>query len=245
MSGNTIPVKVKAEDEDKLVVETRDGEEQTYCLNPSRTMYLHARRLQTSSEANLFRFDGDSLGLTPESPLFVRGMATLEDRSIAVIGDPDSAACTLAIGFHALDDELWLKHKELAQMLGKAPHYTHARVGLARDSGDIDDDWFVECQVPPATLRAMANAVSRGAMPAMRVGLALRGIYSSGARASQPVKTGWYLRPNRRDNSVDAPEMAYGDITLLSFEEAPAHSPPEAVPQPYAFDVTIPALRTV
>ena len=243
VNGQTIPVKVKAEDEGILVIETREGSEQTYCLNQHRTMYLHVRQLHVSREVNLFRFGDDDLGLAPEMSLFVRGTAMLEDRSISVIGDPDSKVRTLGIDFYVLDEDLRSKRIELTQKHGQRPRYPCARLGFIRHSRGIgiDDDWFIQCQVPPATLRAISSAVSCGTMGAMSVGLALRGIYSSEARASQSVKTDWYLRPNRRDNTVDAPEVAYGDITLLSFEEALAHSSLEAVPQLYAFDDTIPA----
>ncbi|QDL36638.1 hypothetical protein [Rhodoferax sediminis] len=243
MNKQEIAVKVKTEAGGALVIETRDGSEQTYCLNQHRTMYLHVRQLHVSREVNLFRFGDDDLGLAPEMSLLVRGTATLEDRSISIIGDPDSKVRTLGIDFYVLDEDLRRKRMELAQKHGQAPRYPCARLGFVRHSRGIgiDDDWFIQCQVPPATLRAISSAASCGTMGVMSVGLALRRIYSSEARASQSVKADWYLRPNRRDNTVDAPEMAYGDITLLSFEEALAHSSLEAVPQRYAFDDTIPA----
>ena len=128
------------------------------------------------------------------------------------MGDPGSKARTLAMDFYALDDDVWRKHKELAQILGKAPHYTDARVGRARQRSGIGTDgaWFVQCQVPPAMLRALANAVSGGSIGSINVRMALRGIYSSGVGVSQAVSSGWFLRPNWRDNTVQAPETAYG-----------------------------------
>ena len=243
MNGLKAPVKVMAEAEGKLAIETRDGAEKAYCLNPERTMYLHVRQLQVSSEVNLFRFSEDDLGLAGETSLCVRGTATLQDGAISVIGDPDNVVRTLAIDFYALDEIQRRKRKALAQQRGAASHDAAARVGFLRHSPGtgLDDDWFVLCQILPATLRAISSAVSDGTMGAMSVGLALRGIYCRGASASPSAAVDWFLRPNHRDNTVNAPDMAHGDITLLSFEQAQVDSSPEAVPQLYAFDDTIPA----
>ena len=232
-NGQTISVKVTAEAEGVLVIETREGAEEIYLPCPNRTMYLHVDELHMSSDVNPFHFGDDNRGLAMEKSLSVRGTATLEDSSISVMGDPGNEVRTLAIDFYALDDEVWRRHKEMAQMLGKAPHYTHAKVGLARRRPDVgaDDAWFVQCQVPPAMLRALAKAVSCGAIGSISVRLVLRGIYSRGADVLQSVSSGWFLRPNWRDNTVEMPETADGDITLLNFEETQWDSPPEAVPQ--------------
>lgn len=124
MSGQPIPVKVTAEAEGVLVIETREGAEETYRLCPNRTMYLHVSQLHLSNDVNPFHFGDDDPGLALETSLFVRGTATLEDSSISVMGDPGNKARTLAIDFYALDDDVWRKHKEFARILGKAPHYT-------------------------------------------------------------------------------------------------------------------------
>ena len=246
MIGQPIPVKVTVEAEGKLVIETREGAEETYLLCPNRTMYLRVSQLRPSNDMDLPHFGDDNLGLALETSLFVRGTATLEDSSISVMGDPGNKARTLAIDFYALDDEVWRKHKELARILGKAPHYTHAKVGLARHHPDVgaEDAWFVQCQVPPSMLRALAKAVSCGAIGSISVRLVLRGIYSRGADVLQTVSSGWFLRPNWRDNTVEMPETADGNITVLNFGETQWDSPPGAVPAPYASRKPTPGLLT-
>jgi len=232
-SGQTISAKVTAGARGELVIETRDGAEEAYCLCPNRSMCLHAAHLHLSSDVNPFQFGDDNLGLTSETPLFVRGTATLDEGSIAVIGDPGHEARTLAIDFRALDDEEWRNDKELAQILGKAPHHTNAKVGLARRRSDVgaDDAWFVECQVPATMLHALVRAVSCGVIGSISLSLVLRGIYSRGAGASQSVSTDWFLRPNLRDNIQEMPETAAGDITLLNFEDSQPDSLLAEVPQ--------------
>ena len=247
MNGQIIAVKVTAEAEGKLVIETRERAEETYYLCPNRTMNLHVDQLYLSNDVTSFHFGDDNLGLPRERPLFVRGTATLKGGSISVVGDPGNKACKLAIDFYALDDDVWRKHKELAQLLGKAPHYTDARVGLARRRSGIgaDDAWFVQCQVPPVMLRALANAVSGGSIASISVKMALRGIYSSGPGVSQAVSSDWFLRPNWRENTVDAPEMACGDITLLNFEETQTDASPEPVTQLYASREPVPMVMAI
>ena len=245
-NGQTIPVKVTAEADGVLVIETLEGADETYRLCPNRTMYLHVSQLHLSSEVNPFHFGDDDRDMAQEKSLSVRGTATLEDSSISVMGDPGNKARTLAIDFYALNYDVWRKHKELAQILGKAPHYTRAKVGLARQRPDVgaDDAWSVQCQVPPAMLRALANAVSRGAIRSISLRLVLGGIYSRGARVLQSVSSGWFLRPNWPDITQEMPETADGNITVLNFEEPQWDSPAEAAPQLHAPRKPIPGPLT-
>ena len=222
MNQGRAVARVHAESDNKLVIETHEGLQQTYLLNPNRTMYLHVRHLQVFNEARRFRFGDKELGLAPATSLYVRGRAALEGGSISVIGDPDNKVHMLGIGFHALDEDVRYKREELAQKQGKAPRYACATVGFVHHNLGIgnDDDWFVQCEVSPDTLDAIAHAVSCGTMGAMTVGLALQGIYTGRDCAKLSEKNDWFLRPNRRDDAVEAPEMAHGDIALLSFEQA-------------------------
>lgn len=225
MNQEKTVARVHAEVENKLVIETHEGLQQTYLLNPNRTMYLHVRHLQVFNEARRFRFGDKELGLAPATSLYVRGRAALEGGSISVVGDPDNKVHMLGIGFHALDEDIRYRREELVQRQGSAPHYTCARVGFVHHKLGLgnDDDWFVQCEVPPDTLNAISHAVSCGTMGEMTVGLALQGIYAAGDGTPQSAKNDWFLRPSRRDNTVEAPEMAQGDIALFSFEQALAH----------------------
>mgnify|MGYP001550367858 CR=1 FL=1 len=68
-------------------------------------------------------------------------------------------------------------------------------------------------------------------------------IYSDGW--THPQKhTNWFLRPNRRVNSGDNPEMARGDVTRLCFDLAPlSHRPlrsARAEPQEFANTIPMP-----
>ena len=246
MNEQTRSVKVTAEAEGELVIETREGAEEIYYLCPNRTMHLHVGGMHLCRDVNPFPFSEDNPGLTRQISLFVRGTATLQDSSISVIGNPRSEARTLAIDFYAVDNNVWHKDKELAQILGKAPHFAHAKVGLARHHPEVGSDnaWFVQCQVLPAMLHALANALSRGAIDSFSARLALQGIYARGAGVLQPVSSGWFLRPNWRDNTVDTPETAYGEITLLDFKQTQVDASPQQAPQPPASGDATPARKT-
>ncbi len=221
---------VKSDTGQALVIETRSGGERTYVLNSNRTMYLHVRQLQVCNEARLIRCGDNEAGVVTATSPYVRGRAELEAGSISVIGDADNRVRTLSIGFHALDDDVRYRREELAQEQGRVPRYTCAAVGFVHRSRATRgaDDWFVQCVVLPDTLEAISLAVSCAAMGAMTVGLTLQGIYLDGDSILQSAQADWFLRPNRQSNMVDVPDMAHGDLTLLSFEQALAQSPLEA-----------------
>lgn len=245
MSEEKVVVKVKSEAERKLVIETPEGKEQTYYLNPIRTMYLHVQKLQISKGLHLYHFGDAELGPQPELSLYVLGTATLEGRSISVIGDPGNKTRTLSLSFKAPNEE-GKQSEDAAQKQGKTPRYTSATVGLNRHDWEIgnDDDWFAECEVSPDTLIAISSAVSSGRLRGMTVGLTLEGIYSDDDWAPPSVKTDWFLRPNRSDDTIDFPELARGDITRLWLDLASVDLRPqseEANPEPEALDDPAPA----
>ena len=47
----------------------------------------------------------------------------------------------------------------------------------------------------------------------------MRGVYSDDWTRPSAL-TDWFLRPNSKDNDIEAPQMAHGDITRLSFDLA-------------------------
>ena len=77
MSGQKISVKVIAEAEGKLVIETREGAEETYYLCPNRTMSLHVGQLHLSNEVTSFHFGEDNLRVaTGDAPVRARHRQT-------------------------------------------------------------------------------------------------------------------------------------------------------------------------
>ena len=250
--------KIRFNSAGSLVIENLAGKEQTYQLNTHRTMYLHVQELQVCHEMGLvcnglackggcvFSAGSAKFGLPPEPSLYVRGHAPLEGGSISVIGAPGTQSREFSIGFNAFDEDVRAQRQTLARKQGTTARYTHVTLGYApRQPGVGNDDWFVECELASDTLQAISSAVSSGTLRAMTLGLAMRGVYSDDWTRPSAL-TDWFLRLNPKDSDIDAPQMAHGDITRLSFDLASVdlHRPPEEDPEQNEFQDTSPAMMT-
>lgn len=217
---------VLADDGSALVIGDRDGEAQTYHLNTDRVMCLHIRQLEVSrhqgNQAGLPGLDDDKRKSLAAVPYYVRGRASIERGSISVIGAPTNRSTILDFGFSPFDEDVYRKRQAWAREWGTTVRYTQATLGFVRhpQSASASDDWFVECELAADALRALAGAVRVGRLQAMTIGLVLGRIYSDDWAPTR-AHTNWFLRPNRRDNNCDDPEMAHGDVTRLCFDLAP------------------------
>ncbi|CAN7779298.1 hypothetical protein LJR296_007887 [Cupriavidus necator] len=220
MSEDKTVVKIKSEAEGELVIETAAGKEQTYYLNPIRTMHLDVERLQVARSASTYYpADGEGGGL-PVPALRVHGTARLKDRFISVIDDPENRSRTLKIYFKALDAEGRKQREEWAKEQGQVADYTRAYLGFNRADWEIGNDaeWWVECEILPETLSAITSAVESGALKRMSVGLTLKRIYVDDRYAPPSITVGWYLRPDAMDNTLEMPGMALGGLTRLDMD---------------------------
>lgn len=118
MSDEKTQVKVLSDDEKKLVVQTADGGEKTYYLNPQRLMELRVESAQVTKTASspdtswfwmpTFATQGvpDRVPALTELRLLVVGNAELEDgRRIGIIGEPGKESRPLHVCFYSPDDE--------------------------------------------------------------------------------------------------------------------------------------------
>lgn len=245
-------VNIVSEERGELVVQVAEGEEQTYYLNPIRTMRLIAEELQV--------FRGTSsltLGMPerlPPAQFSVLGEAWLESGYISVIGEPSNKSRILRVAFKAYDEADVARREEKA---GKFPNLV--TVGFSRRDWEIgnDDCWFIECYVSPQILDAIVSAVSTGTLRRLNLGLTLERIYSDNNWAPPSARTNWFLRPSRSGNSLLSPEMAFGGITVLDLglsrvdlrskpesEDEEEVNVPEARPEPEP-DVKMQALTVL
>ncbi|HEY8606409.1 MAG TPA: hypothetical protein VIM12_04755 [Noviherbaspirillum sp.] len=222
-------VQVKSEAAGELVIETPGGKEETYYLNPVRTMRLDVEQLQVYRGGDRMHLLNQDLPTPPELSLYVLGTASLEGRSISVIGEPDNKARRLKIAFRALDEEGRKRREEWSRKHDKPVRFTGATVGFLRSDWEIgnDDEWFVECEVSSEMLDEIVSAVSSKSLRGMSIGLTLKGIYADENWAPPSARTNWYLRPNREDNAVDSPEMAHGKVTSINLSLADANLRPQ------------------
>ena len=225
MSEEEIVGKVKSDDGHKLVIETPEGREEIYCLDPIKTMYLHVEKLQVFKGDRLYIHHFDWPGEPPQllhsqpalSPSFyVCGTATIHEysdstilshygqRSISAIGWDRGPERQLCIKFRKLREKEKLP-EGCAHFLspetndGKTPNYTYACVGRAADNECSKDNfWYALCLVSPDMLDTISSAVSSGTLREMTVGLNLDNLYW-GPMGEHPQR--WYLRP------YDNPDM--------------------------------------
>lgn len=253
-------VKVKSEEGRTLVIETPEGKEQTFYLNPSDRMNLHMQNLQVHQSASTFSFsipgdpDPEKPEWLPELSVEVKGAATLGGGFISVIGEPTNKAHSATVSFHIVEDDFRKQMEESWAKKPSMPRFAGATVGFSRAHGEIGkDEWSIDCYVSPAVMIEIADAVTGGQLRAMTLDLKLRNIYSD-VNWSRSLGTTWFLRPNRSDNSISMPDTAHGEICFLNLELArfevlsklvedePEEEPeiiPEAAPDPQALALKV------
>lgn len=241
-------VKVKSEDDRKLVIETAEGKEETYYLNPIRTMYLRVEQLQVVKSFSshdgwafwhrVLRDQGapePPMEPAPELTAAVSGTAVLEAGRIGIIGAPGSKARVFRIAIMPGDEGEQDARDKWAQEHGKQPFGQLTTVGFTRHDWEIgnDDEWFIQCEVSAGTMETIASAVSSGALREARIGLQLRDIYTDDDWSPPSCSTDWFLRPSKGDNSIDSPESAYGAVSslVLALEAIDLRPQAEAVPE--------------
>lgn len=220
----SVKVNVKSEGDGRLVIEGADGKEVTYYLEPIRTMVLEVETLEVVQ-------GGDNYGLSTDEPwqplkvsLRLQGKAVLEDDSISVIGEPQNRSRSLTIGFKELSGEWLTRLLTLASKNGGDSKFLGVTLGFTRRDWEIgnQDSWWVECGLAPEVMQVLTSAISSKSIRGLRVGLRLFDIYTDDNWAPPSMRVTWFLRPNRRDNTIGLPEMAHGELTsfTLTLDEA-------------------------
>lgn len=232
----TVIVDIRDGERAQIIYKDGEGKEHTYY--PARHVFFIVENLQTLVV----------LAETPEGQMEpvverrIRGTARLEDRSLSVVGDPKSKTRTLSISFEASD---WRpKRKPITDdELGTAwnQFVGGATLGFNRHDWEIgnDDEWWSALYVPKNYVDQLEAAIVSGQLTSVRVGLALSGLYSDeGDWAPVSARSNLFIRPDRRDNSIDNPEMANGFVSLLMFTttKADLRKPPEPAPLESASD---------
>lgn len=226
MNQENSAVNVLFEGGDTLVIEDPDGGEQTFHRNTNRTMYLQVSRLRVADHQSPVDGDADPLHLDSAMPgaqlrtsLCVRGRALLGGGSVSVIGAPGNLAHILDIDFIALDENVYKRQQQEGGRSSIKEPYTRATLGFLhrKQSAAGSADWFVVCELPPDTLRALCAALLSGVKHTMTVGLALSEIYSDDWERA-PGQTSWLLRPNRQGSKIDRPPRVRGYVTHLDFD---------------------------
>jgi hypothetical protein len=209
-------VDVKDVDHGEILYTDKEGKEHTYY--PCRSIWLEVETLE------VLTFLGEPKdGAEPPLVTKVRGTATLEDRSISVIGDTKSRVRRLTISLDACD---W-KPKPEEPKAGEFPSLHSAlggaELGFNRGDWEIgnNDEWWICCYLPKAFIDALVTDIRREQIGGMKLSLALRGLYTT-EHSWAPVSSrgDLFIRPDRRDNSLAIPDMAQGHVCAIHFTSA-------------------------
>lgn len=202
---------------DRAQIIYKDGEGKEHKYYPARYAYFVVENLQT-----LVALNEPQEGQT--APVIVRricGTARLEDRGLSVVGDPKSQTHTLTMSFEASD---WRPKREPAadDELGTmfSPVLGGAMLGFNRHDWEIgnDDEWWSACHLPQQFVEQLEAAIISGQVTSVRVGLALRGLYSDeGDWAPVSARSNLFIRPNRKDNDIGSPDLANGFVSSIVF----------------------------
>lgn len=209
-----VVVDVKEIDHGEILYIDKDGAEHTYY--PCHSNWLEIEFLEVLTVLGEPREDG------AESPVVtrVRGTARLEDRSISVVGDPGSKTRTVTVSFEVGQ---WRPKEETKELVSLFTPLGSAMLGFNRADWEIgnDSEWWLSCFVPKAFLEALSTDIQSGRLITANVGVALHGLYTTEhTYAPISIRGDLFIRPNKRDNTIEIPEIASGYVRSVSFSSA-------------------------
>lgn len=244
---------VDVRDSERAQIIYKDGEGKEHTYYPARYTYFVVEDLQT-----LVVLAEPPEGQT-ESVIVrrIRGTARLEDHGLSVVGDPKSKTRTVSMSFEA---SAWRPKRDPIpdDEFGTAWNrfVGGAMLGFNRHDWEIgnDDEWWSACYLPKPFVEQIEAAILSGQLTSVRVGLALRGLYSDeGDWAPVSARSNLFIRPDRRDNSINSPDMANGFVSSIVFTttKADLRKPPELEPveptnddEPATLQVTVDPVAT-
>ncbi len=212
-----VAVDVKDSEHGEILYTDADGKQHTYY--PNRSIWLEVQTLEVLTVLAESRQEGAE----PQLMTRVRGTAVLEDRSISVVGDPDSRVGQLTINLSAVEWPLEPEEQEPGISRSAYGQLGRAVLGFNRADWEIgnSDEWWIECYLPKPFIEAMVADIRSGQMHGMQLSLALRGLYTT-EHSLAPVSSRGHLfiRPDKRDNTINRPELATGDVRAIHFASA-------------------------
>ncbi|UXU85310.1 Na/Pi cotransporter family protein [Burkholderia sp. S-53] len=196
-----------------------DGTVQTYY--PAKSLWLTLQDIQVVRRL-------EPAGGTTHSTLstYVQGTSSPDDCCLSIIGDVQNSTRTVHITFAAREIGATERHglRDLQDELGIA--FSDDPLGTARLGYNHPDDemqepaqWWALCDVPASSMQALADGIEAGRVTAVKVGLCLRGVYTSvPSGAAQAGGLPVFLRPAQDGSMLESPATASGYVVYLAID---------------------------
>lgn len=249
-----VSIKLRDSDENGALVETReDGKEATYYPKQFATRWS-CESLQIR-QGFADREDGDHG--PPRTITYITGIARLSsDYDLSVIGEPDNKTVTVGLSFRPDDSSDLIEESENERNESRyrlsRPH-GRAVLGFNRADWEIqpDDEWWLECRLHSTALQPLIDAISAGTLTQARLSVRLHNLYTDESPYVPFVREAHlFLRPDKRDNTIDMPEIAHGWLDALGLglgvvDLRPSEPEPDYEKDTYKADVADPAPQPV
>lgn len=219
-----VAINIRDGEEYGALIETRkDGEEQSYYPRQFPTDW-NCEKLQVR-QAFAYREESDQD--PPKMITYVTGIARLDsDYDISVIGEPEKMTATIKVSFRPNDSPDLLKEGETKKEESRfrpflsCPYGRYGRAFMGFNRADLElqsnDQWWLECRLHSTALQPLISAISAGTLKQASLSVRLSNLYTDEPPYAQfPGKAHLYLRPDKRDNTIDMPEVAYGWLEEL------------------------------
>lgn len=197
-----------------------DGEGKEHTYYPCRWIWLDVQDLAVWTILNAPKDDGAQPSLATR----VRGTVMLEDRSISVVGDPGTRVRELSLALEAGEWRPPSVPYDISEPTSFGNHLGGAMLGFNRADWEAgtDDDWWISCYLPKDFIDSLVSDIRSGQLNSMRLTLTLRSLYTT-EHSFAPVSSRGHLfiRPNRKDNSLEIPDLAQGYVNAVHFSSAP------------------------
>lgn len=209
-----VAIKLRNGEENGALIETReDGKEENYYPKQFAT-HWSCEKLQVR-QGFAYREEGDQD--PPKTITYVTGIARLSsDYDVSVIGEPENKAATVEVSFRPDDSSDLLEESENEKKESRyrlSRPYGRAILGFNRADWEIrsDDQWWLECRLHSTALQPLIDAITAGTLKQANLSVRLNNLYTD-----EPPYVPFsreahlFLRPDKRDNTIDMPEIAHG-----------------------------------
>lgn len=148
----------------------------------------------------------------------LRGKAIIEDRSLSVIGMPETSAKTIDVSFAALDEIGLERNKEGAKPVCLS--YTEYDWEF-----DSEPGWWAQITLPLSQFQLLAQAYESGKLIKLSVGLDMQDMFLDQAYYVPRDKLNWFIEPEKY-----GAKLVRGDVKVLSIETSSLDLRPPAPP---------------